>query len=372
MTQHPFQLVAIGAALIAAGCSHETPYQKPLTPVSVYQVNASGSGAAFRYSAAMLPVQRVDVAFKIPGYVAALGQGKGPGGAHALQDGDTVRKGDVLARIRTEDVNAKVNQARSQVAEADAAYTQAQQAWERASALFEKKSITRPEYDAARAAYETVQAKRSGARAVVAEAENALADATLRSPIDGVVVKRLVEVGSLVGPGTPGYVIVDSSAVKLMFGVPDAILRRLPAGSAVSIATESYPDARFPGRVTSVAPAADPGSLVFDIEVTVPNRDGRLKPGMVGRLEIGGDTTTVSALTVPLAGIVRSKTRPDGYAVFVIDDKDGTPRARLRDVSLGAMAGNGISVVSGLRPGDRVIVTGVTIVTDGEAVEILH
>ena len=104
----------------------------------------------------------------------------------------------------------------------------------------------------------------------------------------------------------------------------------------------------------------------------MPNHDGRLKPGMVGRLEIAGDNATTAALTVPLAGIVRSKTKPDGYAVFVIDDKDGTPRARLRDVSLGAMAGNGITVVSGLKPGDRVIVTGATIVTDGEAVEILH
>ena len=133
----------------------------------------------------------------------------------------------------------------------------------------------------------------------------------VRGKIPIPVVKRLVEVGSLVGPGTPGYVIVDSSAVKLMFGVPDAILRRLPTGSAVTITTETYPDARFPGRVTSVAPAADPGSLVFDIEVTVPNHDGRLKPGMVGRLEIAGDNATTAALTVPLAGIVRSKTKPD-------------------------------------------------------------
>jgi len=280
--------------------------------VNVQQITSAVSSAALRYSTALLPGQRVDLAFKVPGYVSALGQGRDAAGrARALQDGDAVRKGDVLARIRVDDVTAKLNQARSQEAEAEAAFAQAQQAWERASVLFEKKSITRPEYEAAKAANETVQARRTGARALVAEAQNAMNDSALRSPIDGVVVKRLVEVGSLVGAGTPGFVIVDSTSVKLMFGVPEPVLRRLPIGTAVPIVTESYPNVRFPGRVTGVSPTADPGSLVFDIEVTVPNADGRLKPGMVGILEIAsGDG--VSAVTVPLSGIVRSKNRPDG------------------------------------------------------------
>jgi RND family efflux transporter MFP subunit len=372
MNQFTRRGVAATVALAASGCSHQAPYQKPLTPVNVQQVTSAVSSAALRYSTAILPGQRVDLAFKVPGYVSALGQARDPGGpSRALHDGDAVRRGDVLARIRTDDVNAKVNQARSQEAEADAAFAQAEQAWERARVLFEKKSITRPEYEAARAAYDTVQARRSGARALVSEAQNALSDSALRSPIDGVVVKRLVEVGSLVGPGTPGYVIVDSAAVKLMFGVPEPVLRRMPIGTAVPIVTESYPNVRFPGRVSGIAPAADPGSLVFDLEVTVANRDGRLKPGMVGILEIANGDGAPS-LTVPLPAIVRSRTRPDGYAVFVIEDKDGKPHARLRDVSLGAMAGNGVMVVAGLRAGERVIVTGATIVTDGEAVEILQ
>jgi multidrug efflux system membrane fusion protein len=368
MSTPTYRLAAAVALAALAACAHEERYEKPKTPVNVQQVAPAASVASSRYSAAILPGHRVDVAFKVPGYIASLGTSSS---GRVLQEGDAVHKGDVLARIRTDDYTAKIDQARSQQAEADAAYAQARQAWERAQALFEKKSLTRPDYEAAKAAFETVQAKQAGARALVAEAQNALADSVLRSPLDGVVVKRLVEAGSLVGPGTPGYVIVDSSSVKLLFGVPDTMLRRLTRGTEVSIATESYPNARFPGVVSSVAPAADPGSLVFDIEVTVANRDGRLKPGMVGTLDVAAEPGT-PAITVPLAGIVRSKTHPDGYAVYVVEDRDGGPHVRLRDVSLGAMTGNGITVLAGLRPGDRVVVTGATIVNDGEAVEILQ
>ncbi|HET7618540.1 MAG TPA: efflux RND transporter periplasmic adaptor subunit [Vicinamibacterales bacterium] len=362
---------ALAALLAAGGCAHEEPYQKPKTPVAVQPVGTTEGSDVLRYSAALLPARRVDLAFKIGGYVSELAQRSGAGGTRAIHEGDRVRTGDVLARIRQEDVLAKVHQAESQLAEADAAAAQARQAWDRARGLYDRKSLTRPDYDAAKAAFDTVQAKQAGARALVAEARNALADSTLRSPIDGVVIKRLVEVGSLVGPGTPGFVLADVTSVKALFGVPDALLARLPLRQAVTMTTEAFPGAHFPGRVTSVAPAADPGSLVFDVEVTAPNPEGRLKPGMVAAIELpAGEHTAV--MTVPLAAVVRSTTRQDGYAVYVIETRDDGPHAAVREVALGPLVGNGVSVTNGLRASDRVIVSGATIVTNGEPVEILR
>jgi RND family efflux transporter MFP subunit len=328
-------------------------------------------GAA-RYSAAILPASRVDLAFKVPGYVAEISQvSDGTGRRRALQEGDRVTRGQSLTRLRPDDYDVKVDQAQSQQAEVEAALSQGKQAFDRAQGLYERKSLTRTDYDAAKAAYETALAKQAGAGALAAEAKNARADSSLRSPMDGIVLKRLIEVGSLVGPGTPGFVIADTSSIKILFGAPDVVVRRLSLHQPVTITTVAYPNERFPGRITSLAPAASPGSLVFDVEVTVPNRGGRLKPGMVASFELERDSAPAS-LTVSLAAILRSKTRPDGYALFVVEEQKGAARARRREVTLGDLVATGVSVTSGLRQGDRVVVSGATIVTDGEAVEILR
>ncbi len=362
---------ALLAALPAAACAREAPYEKPLTPVRVETVAAVPAGAALRYSAAMLPRERVDLAFKVPGYVAEIARVRDRGGLRAVHEGDRVRRGEVLARVRTDDYEVKVRQARSQLAEAEAAYAQAKDAFDRATTLFGQQSATKPDLEAARAAFDTVTAKRDGARALVAEAENALADTALRAPIDGLLIKRLVEVGSLVGPGTPGFVVADTSSIKVVFGAPDLVVRGLALHAPQAITTEAYPNERFEGRITGIAPAADPGSLVFDVEVTVPNGDGRLKAGMVASLELAHGAAAPQ-LAVPIAAVLRSPRQADGYAVYVVEERDGQARVRLRDVALGALVGNAVAVTSGLRAGDRVVVSGATIVSDGEQVQILR
>lgn len=378
MTRRPAGLTCAAAAVAAlacAGCGHEEPYEKPRTPVRVETLGLTPGSASLRYSAAIMPTQTVPVAFKVPGYIEEIVTVRDAGGgARILQEGDRVTRGQTLARLRTDDFTVKVNQARSQQAEVEAALAQARQAYERAAALYEKKSLTRGDYDAAKAAYESVQARQDGVKALVAEASNALADSALKSPIDGTIIKRMIEVGSLVGPGTPGFVVADTGTLKVLFGAPDPVVRRLRRGQPLAITTETYPNERFPGRITSLAPAADPGSLVFDVEVTVPNKDGRLKPGMVASLEIPADGpgASESRITLPLAAIVRAPQKPDGYAVFVIEDRAGTPHAKLREVTLGEMISNGVAVTGGLRAGERLIVTGANIVADGEAVEILR
>ena len=165
--------------------------------------------------------------------------------------------------------------------------------------------------------------------------------------------------------------IADTSSVKVLFGAPDVVVRGLALRQPVTITTAAYPNERFPGRITILAPAASPGSLVFDVEVTVPNQDGRLKPGMIASFELESPRP-LGSLSVPLAAILRSRTRPDGYALFVAEEEKGVVRARSREVTLGDLVPSGVAVTSGLRQGDRVIVSGATIVAEGEIVEVLR
>src|SRR4029079_2254094 len=114
-------------------------------------------------------------------------------------------KGDMLARVRASDYVQQVNEARAGLTEAQAAREQARLDFERARGLFENQGISRADLDGARARADAAKARADGIAARVVAGETALADTALRSPMDGMVMKRMVEFGSLVGPGAPGF-----------------------------------------------------------------------------------------------------------------------------------------------------------------------
>jgi RND family efflux transporter MFP subunit len=273
-----------------------------------------------------------------------------------LQDGDVVRRGDVLARLRQ-------NEFRDQVSDAEASRRQAQADYERAAQLYENRSVSKAEYDAAYARYTAGVARKS--QAVIS-----LGDATLRAPIDGVILRRTVEVGSLAGPSAPAFTVADTRVVKVVFGVPDVVVAGLRPGGRLRIQAEAMPGALLEGRITRISPSADPSSRVFEVEAALPNPEGRLKVGMLATLGLG-DAAPAATLFVPLAAIVRPTADSTGYAVYVVHDSAGRAAAGLRPVKLGDVSGNLIAVRQGLAQGERVIVRGATIVADGQAVQVM-
>jgi RND family efflux transporter MFP subunit len=302
----------------------------------------------------------------MPGYVDELLRV----GGRLVQQGDYVQAGARLARVNEADYVARVNQARSQLEEALASGEQARQSVERAKQLFASKSLVRPDLEAAEAAAGVSQAKIRGARAQLQEAENALADCALKAPLGGVVLQRLVELGTLVAPGTPGFVIADTTMVKAVFGAPDVMVRQIKVGSAQSVSSPALLGVMLRGKVTRVAPVVDPKSNVFDVEVSIPNPNKELKVGMVVTLQVGAAEPAVN-ITIPITTITRSKGDSTAYTVLVIEDQGGKQIARLRSVMLGAVLGNRIIVTQGLVAGERVILNSEGLVADGEQVRVV-
>jgi RND family efflux transporter MFP subunit len=366
---------ALGAfALVVGGgvaCRQANLYQKPLTPVRVQAATSYTESNGVRYSGTVDASLRVDLAFKTGGYVERLLQVRGADGrSRSVQEGDPVTRGVVLATVRDTDYVDRRNQALSQLRQADVSRDYATEEFERADRLFASNSVTKVDRDGAKTKLDVARAQVDGAQALVQQADDALADGALKAPIDGVVMKRVVEVGSLVGPGSPGFVLADTRQVKVLFGAPDVIIKTVKIGAPQTVTTASLPDAQFHGMITRIAPVADPRSRVFDVEVTIPNSDGRLKVGMVVALQVAEGAPVSAPVVVPLTAIVRAHDQASEYAVMIVEDRDGHQIARLRTVQLGQAFGNSIAVTSGLRTGERVIVAGVTLVTDGEQVSI--
>lgn len=426
-TQVGFVSVLLFCSLVGVSSGQDEAAKKAPTVVGVRVVEQHLQGGGTRYSATIGASRQVDLAFKVGGYVQELLQVQGSDGqSHAVQEGDQVTKGTILARLRPDDfvvkqqqakaqvaeaqasaeqaraqmaeAQATRDQARAQLAEAKASYEQARLDWARASQLFAVQSLTKPEHDAAEAKFLTMQAKVSaaqaqgslaqasadkaraqlqiiqariqGAQAQLAEAELALRDSALKAPLDAVVLKRPIEVGTLVAPNSVGFVLADTATVEAVFGVPDLTVQRLRLGQELVLHSEAVPGLEWRGRITRIAPAADTKSRVFEVEVTVPNPRQQLKVGSIASLQVADERSTSPIAVVPLSAIVRPKDQPAGYAVFVVDDHAGKTVARSRSVQLGETFGNLVAVREGLKLGERVITTGAAQVVDGDPVRI--
>lgn len=369
---HTARACALTAALLTTGACHTEPpaYEKPVTPVGIAVVREVRATGATRYSATIDATTRVDLAFRVGGYVRELGTVVDGGTRRPLRDGDRVRQGQVLATIDKTDGGERVRQGRAQLAEATAASAQADRALARARGLFEKDALTRPEFEAAQTAAEAARARVTAAEAAVRQVESVAGDATLVAPFDGILLRKLVSVGALAMPGQPAFTLADITAVKVVFGVPDVALATVRQ-SVVDVEADAFPGVTFPARLTHVSPVADPRGRVFDVELSIANGDGRLRPGMVASVGLREPDAGPPAIVIPLAAITRPAGASAGYAVWVVQGQGDATRVTQRAVELGELRGNEVTVSRGLARGDRVVVSGTTMVTDGAPVRVV-
>jgi RND family efflux transporter MFP subunit len=412
---------------IVGGCGHKQP-EKRVVPVKVASVELNAASTEAKYSATIIPRTEVELAFKVGGYVDALRTMRGVDGKmRDIQEGDRITAGAVLARVRQSDYQVKFKQAESQanearsgvnvskaqyeealsgiasskaqLVEAEAAYVRAKLDFDRAESLFASHSMTKADYDAAKAQYDmtnakvaaarsqvqviqakadsakanidVIQAKSQSAQAVVQETQIPLRDTELKSPLNGVVLQKSIEKGTLVSSGDKAFVVADTSSVKAVFGVADIALGEMKLGGKLSVESESMPGKEFQGQITSVFPAADSKSRTFNVEVTIANPDYLLKPNMIVSLRVATGQTLPAQPVVPLNAVIKSKSNANGYAVIVLTEEGGRQLARLRDVKLGESFGNAVAVAEGLKQGDQVIITGGTMVNDGDQVKVI-
>lgn len=368
--------LALALALAFTGCRQAAPMPQPPQAVQTQraQSDPAGRGGSLRFSAVVVPDAEVPVAFRIPGYVTDLSRIRGENQSlRDLAEGDRVRKGAVLARIRATEYEHKVGQARSQAAAAEAVARKATLDLERATRLYASQSLTRPDYDAARAQFDATQGQLSAARALTAEAEVALRDTTVVSPFDGDIVVKSVERGAFVSPGVPVFVVARTEVVKIVIGVPDTALSSIRLGQPVDVTVDAFADRAFRAHISRIASAADTRTRNFEVEIAIQNPDRALKVGMIGSLDLpatANHAASKPSVRVPLSAVVHAKSGT--YGVFLAAPSSGGRVARLRPIEIGPVVGTDIVVLRGLNGGDEVITSGANLLEDGQRVEVLR
>ena len=295
-----------------------------------------------------------------------------------VDEGDKVKKGQILATMEQENIliarrqcEASVRVAEAQLKEAEVNEENVRKEKERLANLYKKKVISQQRYDDMVTAHsmavtrlEVLRAQIVSCKENLAMAEQKLKDSNIVAPFSGTIVKRLVNQGEYITtmPPTVLFVIINIDKVKTQVGLPEVHLARLTTGNPVKITVDTYPGLTFAGKVTTINPLVDPVSRAFTVKIEIPNRDHRLKAGMFARVTLY-PRVHKGALVVPFKSVVR---RGSETSVFVINGD----RVSLRAVTIGITDEREIEVIDGLKQGEEVVVDGHYGMADNTKVQV--
>jgi membrane fusion protein (multidrug efflux system) len=263
--------------------------------------------------------------------------------------GAYVEAGQVIAMIN-DDVLSPAFEA------ADAQYKTAELNFQKQRKVFDEAAVSELQMKSAEYARDAAKAQADLARARWERTR-------VKSPIAGVVEDRLADAGELLPPGAPLARIVSLSRVKAVINVPERYAGTIERGGRVTLTVTAYPGERFDGAVSFVGAAVNPDNRSLPIEVMIGNAGRRLKPDMIARAVIA-QSEEREAILVNESLLVQFDDKT--YALYV--EQDG--RAVRRSVALGARNGSDAEVLTGLSPGDRLIVSGTQGLFDGQPVSV--
>ena len=265
-----------------------------------------------------------------------------------FDDGSFVRRGQVIAVLQQAQEDAQMREVQARVREAE-------QQLRRVEELKSRGFATRADYDTRVAAAASARAQAQSVGADIGER-------VIRAPFSGWVSLRNISVGAIAGQGTEIATISDVSTIKLDFTVPETLLRSLRPGLLIEARSDAFPDQPFRGQIHTIDPVIDPQTRAVMVRARLPNSQRLLRPGML--LTVTIENTPRMALSVPELAVVGEG---DGRFVYTLDPQG---RARRTPVRTGVRAGGRVEIVSGLRPGQRVITEGVVKVADGMPVRV--
>jgi membrane fusion protein (multidrug efflux system) len=332
---------------VQAGIAQHAAFQPPpeaVTTVSAREdrwpstVNAIGTVAA---------VHGVTVAADLPGLVSRI----------EFESGRKVKAGDVIVRLDT-------RQEHAQLAAADAQRNLSSLNFERMRGLREKGITSQSEYD--RAAAEQKQAA-----AKTGETQATIGRKTIRAPFSGVLGLRQVNLGQYLNAGDPIVSLQSLDPIYVNFSVPQQQLGELRVGGEVRVTAQGVENSDSTGTITAVNSVVDEATRNIQVQATLANPEGKLRPGMFVEAQVVlGASTPVVAL--PTSAISYA---PYGNSVFIVGDMKG-PKGqtyhgvRQQFVKLGSSRGDQVAVVSGVKPGEEVVTSGVFKLRNGAAVVV--
>ncbi|NTW48811.1 MAG: efflux RND transporter periplasmic adaptor subunit [Chlorobiales bacterium] len=360
--QRYLYFLLIAAAGFVSACGKDEAL-KPVDegqPVSVKtaQVVAEATEEPIVYSAAVEAGDRAEIATKVMGRVEAI----------YVKEGDFVKAGQMLMKIASKDIDAKLAQTEAQIAATTAQYQNAEKNLKRFESLVTQNAATQKEMDDVRLGYEAALAQKKAAEEMKNEVVELSRYVRLTAPFSGVVTAKMVDVGDLTSPGYPVMTVESTGDMIVTASVPESEIgfwqAGMPAKVMIPASSGGNQDQIYEAKITQVVSSADPATHQFKIKAKMTSPDKSIKPGMFARIMVG--KSTQKTLMVPKSAVF---TRGQLEGIFVVD-KDN--RARLRWIRTGREMGGYIEVLTGLDSGESVVLDNNSRLKDVQKVQVVN
>jgi RND family efflux transporter MFP subunit len=351
--------VALVLSVALAGCEQPAPPPSEPTDVSrpaqILEVTAATLGSDLRFPGRVRAVQRVELAFNVPGQIVEL----------PVAEGEAVKAGALLARLDPAAYQTALDVAQAELDAATAEYERVRRLWEQSQAV-------------ARAEVERKRTAMDVARSRFAAAQKDLADTRLTAPFAGIVARRLADNFQNVQAKEPIVSLQNPDALEIVIHVPERVVRGEPRRAAGFAVFDDLPERRLPVTLKSFATEADPQTQTYEVVLGLtPPPDLRVLPGMgvavlpdtAALTDVEGEDAADGAapVLVPVGAVVAAA---DGTpTVWVVDPESG--QVSRRNIETGALRGADVTVLSGLATGERIVTAGVHSLREGMRVHPL-
>jgi RND family efflux transporter MFP subunit len=354
----PRRLLAplLAALVLLPACQRSVEAPAPeVRPVRAVTVAKLAPEQTVAITGTVQPQTEINQAFRIDGRLIE----------RTVDVGDTVRPGQLIARLDPQNEESGLRAARAQLAAAQAQLMEARSNHARMRELIVEDAVSRAQYEQAEAMLRTAEAQVGAVQQQVNLAGNRLGYTRLVSSVAGIVTARGPQPGEVVGAGRMVVQVAREGARDAVFDVPAQLKDSVPAQPEIVVALTDDPRITATGRVREVSPRADPVTGTFAVRVRLidPPAAMRLGSTVTGRVRLEG----IPAIELPAAALVRAEGKT---AVWVFDRQSGT--VSLRSIAIGRADARSVQVTSGLNPGDVVVTAGVQALRPGQKVRLLE
>jgi membrane fusion protein (multidrug efflux system) len=341
---------ALSLALLACGGEVQEEGARA-APVTIMPVVAMDLEDRIEATGQLLARDHAKIAAEVSGQITEI----------LVDEGRSVRAGEAVLRVDPERRNLERDSARARVDETHAALREQERNFRRIGELRERGVASQEQYDQAETAQKLAGSRVAAAQAELGVLERALRDASVAAPFDGFVARRFVSRGEYVAPGDELFELVALDPIEVEFHLPEADSSRVASGQTLDVRVAPFPDESFDGQVTVVSPTIDPRSRTLRVKAQLPNPEGRLRPGLFARIDLG----VALRPKVPMVLEEAILRRAEGAIVF--RNVDGNRVERVA-VETGAHHAGHVEVVKGLSAGDLVVIRGGDRLSDGQEV----
>ncbi len=343
--------------LLLTGCEEAPVAKQPIArPVKILVLGSKASAKELEFPGKISPAQESQMAFEVPGRMVAF----------PVDEGQTVKKGSVLARLDPHDFQAKLDAEIARVREAEADY-------ERHRTLYEARNVSLADLQAKRSGFEVRKAR-------ARQAQKALQDTVLRAPFGGKIAKKLVKDFQNVQAKEPVLILHDNSSLEIVVNIPERDFARGEPGLSVEertgrsqpkVVISSIPDRAFPARIKEIATTADPDTRTFEVTLAFqPPSDLSILPGMTAKLiaSVPRDAGQSSVFGIPSNALLAD----DSGKPFVWVVDPSSMKVHRASVVVGDLSGTQVEVQSGVSAGEWIAVSGVQRLREGITVRRLE